>query len=71
MLMAFSSIRHSLSSYSYFREAARVTAPGGFVVVDIFSEAMLHASEQIFPCFLSTDYVRKIFREFSLVETLA
>jgi Methyltransferase domain len=66
-----------LISYSYFREAARVTASSGFVVFDILSEQCLTpelvswwlASERTYACFLSTDYVRKIFREFSLVET--
>ena len=56
-------------SYRYFKEIARVAAPGAFVAFDICSEACFDAetaekwlaSDHDQPCFLSTAYVRQFF----------
>jgi SAM-dependent methyltransferase len=56
-------------SYRYFKEIARVVAPGAFVAFDICSEACFDtetaekwlASDHNWPCFLSTAYVRQFF----------
>jgi SAM-dependent methyltransferase len=56
-------------SYRYFKEIARVAAPGAFVAFDICSEACFDtetaekwlASDHNWPCFLSTAYVRQFF----------
>src|SRR5262249_19847835 len=56
-------------SVRYFKEIARVAAPGAFVVFDIISESYLDAktaeawldSGLYYPCFLSTAHVRNLF----------
>jgi hypothetical protein len=56
-------------SYRYFKEIARVAAPGAFVAFDIISERCLDSktvekwieSGHDFPCFLSSPYVMQFF----------
>jgi hypothetical protein len=65
-------------SIRYFREIARVAAPGAFVVFNIISERCLDErtteawlnSSLNYPCFLSTAYVSRLFEDnrFRLVE---
>jgi SAM-dependent methyltransferase len=60
-----------LISYRYFKEIVRVAAPEAVVVFDCFSEASFDReavdkwieSGELFPCFLSTTYVRQFFED--------
>jgi 16S rRNA A1518/A1519 N6-dimethyltransferase RsmA/KsgA/DIM1 with predicted DNA glycosylase/AP lyase activity len=66
-------------SIRYFREIARVAAPGAFVVFNIISERCLDErttdawlnSGLNYPCFLSTAYVSRLFEDngFRLVDS--